>query len=169
MQRFIINDNAHISVIIDSDLFLMKDFSFDEYLADNDIAALPQSRDAGVYIVEYFWNCLVILSPAAPHKHTLDMGCGMIYHAPCDVGGLSHFYIKAHPNLKWLRIPSSGIITDHPEVISLLPEKIRGHYKLNYDMEVIQGSFLHLRGGSRWDNKPAEYYNEKEEFIKKLL
>lgn len=169
IDNYIGKDDENISVIMDSDLFLMKDFSFTTFMDGWDIAGVPQSRDGGYKIIEYIWNCILVLAPSAPDKWSLDMGCGTIYHAPCDVGAFSYFYLKSHPNIRWRRINSTGIIIDHPEVLDMFPSKIRGEYKLEYGMEILNGEFLHLRGGSRWDIKPKEFYEAKEEFIKKLV
>lgn len=45
-----------IHVILDSDMFFVHDFNFNEYLADNDISAIHQNRDGVVYL----WNGFVI-------------------------------------------------------------------------------------------------------------
>jgi hypothetical protein len=169
IDRFIGKDDENISVIMDSDLFLMKDFSFSSFMEGWDIAALPQSRDGGYEIIEYLWNCLVVLAPSAPNKASLHMGCGTILHGATDVGGMSYFYLRSNPTIRWRRIPSTGIIHDHPEVLGLIPENIRGDYNLDYGMEILNGEFLHFRGGSRWDNKTKEFYEAKENFIKKMV
>jgi hypothetical protein len=169
IDRFIGKDDENISVIMDSDLFLMKDFSFTSFMDGWNIAGIPQSRDAVYEIIEYLWNCLVIIHPSAPNKRSLHMGCGTIMHGACDVGGMSYFYLRANPELKWRRIPTTGVILDHPEVWALLPEKIRSEYDLDFGMEIIEGSWLHFRGGSRWDNKKKEFYEAKEAFINKMV
>jgi len=61
------------------------------------------------------------------------------------------------------------VILDHPEVLAILPEKIRADYNLDFGMEIIEGSWLHFRGGSRWDNKKKEFYESKEAFINKMV
>jgi hypothetical protein len=97
------------------------------------------------------------------------MGCGTIWKAPCDVGGMSYFYFKANPDTKWKKIPTTSIITNHPETMILFPDHVRGLYQFEFDMEFVEGSFLHFRGGSRWDKKDKYYYESKQEFIRKTI
>jgi hypothetical protein len=169
IDNFIGKDDDNISVIIDSDLFLMKEFSFTSFMEGWDIAGVPQSRDTGYDIIEYLWNVLVVIHPKAPSKSTIHMGCGAILHSPVDVGGLSYFYLRSNPEIRWMRINTTGIIPDHPEVLGMFPDNIRPDYKTDYQMEIINNEWLHFRGGSRWDNRPKEFYEEKEGFIKKLV
>jgi len=171
IDKYISKDRDCINVIMDSDLFLMRDFSFNELMDGYDIGMLSQSRDlgAGFGLIEYAWNCLLCFNTTMPDVDKFKMWPGTINHAPCDVGGMSYFYFLYHPEVKIRKIPTTSIITNHTEVVELIPERVRHLYKFEWDMEIIEGSFLHFRGGSRWDNKPKVFYIEKEQFIQKLV
>lgn len=171
IDEYISKDRNCISVAMDSDIFLMKDFSFNEYLGDYHIAGLPQAKHTGTKIIEYIWiGFIVINNDTAPNLKSLDIGCGMIWHAPIDSGGLSYFYLTGNPDLKWRRTIHSGIEPENlPEIISLFPESIRTEYPPELSFEVIEYCFLHYRGGSNWDNKSPEYHEIKRKFLRKLL
>ena len=169
IDKYISKDKEYISVIADSDLFLMRDFSFNDYMEGWDIAGLPQSRDTGGgNIIEYLWNCLIIINTTAPNISKLKMWPGVLNHGHCDVGMASFFYLL-YNDVKFKRIPTTNVIISHPEVLGLIPERVRDLYELRFDSEIIEGSFFHFRGGSRWDSKPSEYYESKEIFVQKLL
>lgn len=169
IDKYISQDCDCINAIIDSDVFLMRGFSFNEFIDGHDIAGIMQSRlaDKGV-IIEYLWNAFLVINSGAPNIDKLKMWPGTVNHAPLDVGGMSYFYLL-YNDIKLKKIPCTGLITDHPDVISLIPERVRGGYKFEWDMEILEGRFLHYRGGSRWDNRPKEFYEEKEGFIRKLV
>jgi hypothetical protein len=170
LDRFISKDRDCLSFIVDSDVFLMRDFNFNKYMEGWDMAGLPQSRETNGRIIEYIWNAFIIIdNDTCPNLETLDMGCGTYWHAPLDVGGFSYFYLQANPQLKFKRVPTSNLITNHPEVIGLIPEQVRNDYEFRFDMEVLQGDFLHFRGGSRWNVKTTEFYEAKENFIRILV
>jgi len=169
VDRFIAVEKECISVIIDSDMFLIRDFSFIEYIEGYDIAGVSQARDAGHKMIEYIWNGLIVFTPTLPNLQTLDMGCGVVWKAHGDVGLFSYYYLLANPEVKWKRIPNTSIITNHPETMKLFPDHARDLYEFRFDSEIIEGSFFHARGMSRWDCKPKEFYEDKENFIKKLV
>lgn len=170
IDEIIAKDKDCYSVILDSDIFLMKPFSFNEFMDGWDIAGVPQSRDGGYSIIEYMWNAFVIIdNDTCPRLDTLNFSCGTVMKGKLDVGGMTYFYFKQFPEVKWRRIPSTGIIHDHPDVMSLLPERVRKDYVFDFDMEVLEGRWLHFRGGSRWDVKKSSYYENKEAFIRKMV
>jgi hypothetical protein len=168
IDKYISQDRECISAIIDSDLFLMRSFSFEGCLGNYDIAGLSQARDAGTEIIEYIWNAFMIISPTAPNITKLKMWPGTLNHAHSDVGACSYFYFL-YNDVKWKKLPSTGIITEHPQVMELIPERVRNEYDLSYQMEVLEGSWIHLRGGSNWNYQPKELYDNKQNFIKKLV
>jgi hypothetical protein len=169
IDKYISNDKDNISVILDSDLFLMREFSFNELIKDYDIAGIMQAREAdkGV-IIQYLWNCFLVINNTAPNIEKLCMWPGTINHAPTDVGGMSYFYLL-YNDVKLKKIPCTGIIHDHPEVLGLIPEHVRNDYRIEFQSEIIEGSFFHYRGGSNWNNKSKEHHTQKQNFIKKLL
>lgn len=86
-----------IVVIIDTDMFLIKPFSFRDFMRGYDLAGVPQRRGP----VTYLWQGLIMFNmQTLPDKEQLNFNCGSIEGQPCDVGGYSHKYLKSHPNVK---------------------------------------------------------------------
>lgn len=168
IDKYISQDRESIHAIIDSDLFLTRDFSFNEIVEGYDLVGVTQARDTGMGVIEYLWNNFLIINSTAPNIHKLKMWPGTINHAHCDVGAMSYFYLL-YNDVKLKRVPCTGIIIDHPEVMSLIPEHARSSYEFDMDMEIIEGSWLHFRGGSNWNYQSKEFYHKKEEFIKKVI
>ena len=52
IDRQIANDRENIAAIIDSDLFLMRDFSFKEFIEGYDMAGVMQARQADKGLIE---------------------------------------------------------------------------------------------------------------------
>lgn len=168
IDEIISKDKDCISVVVDSDLILFKDFSFNKFMEGYDLAGIPQSRDGGYKFIEYIWNCFMIFdNDTMPNIKNFDVGPGMIWKAPGDVGLMTYYYILNNPSCRWRKITNTSIIVE--EFISLFPEHARPFYTLDLGMEIFEDSWLHYRGGSNWDNKPQEYHNKKQNFIKKLL
>jgi hypothetical protein len=168
IDEIISKDSNCISVIVDSDLILFKDFSFNEFIQGYDLAGIAQSRDGGYKIIEYIWNCFMIFdNDTMPNIRNFDVGPGMIWKAPLDVGGFTYYYLQNNPSCRWRKITNTSIIVN--EFISLFPEHAQPFYTLDLGMEIFEDCWLHYRGGSNWDNKPQEYHNKKQDFIKKLL
>ena len=85
-------------MIIDSDMFLVKDFNLREYMQDYDLAGVSQSRPNGV---EYIWNGLVFFDmKRLLNKHLINFNCGEVNNTPVDVGGQMHHYFKQTPETR---------------------------------------------------------------------
>jgi hypothetical protein len=83
--------------IIDSDMFLIKDFSIAQYMADHDLAGVAQSRGN----VHYLWNGIVFFNMnTLVDKETIDFNCGQINGNPVDVGGYTYYYFQKHPEVR---------------------------------------------------------------------
>ncbi len=83
-------DYDGIVMIIDSDMFLIKEFCVQEFLNGFDIAGVLQSRQH----IKYIWNGLVFFNmQTLPDKKTIDFNCGKIDGIGVDVGG--HTYYSA--------------------------------------------------------------------------
>jgi len=109
-------DHDDIVVLIDSDMFLIRDFSFINYLAGAPLAIIPQQRQH----VYYLSNILVILNmPLLEDKRDLRFNCGAVEGVGVDVGGESYFYFKSHQKYHFFK--NNINLTDlTPEAIELL-------------------------------------------------
>jgi hypothetical protein len=83
-------------MMVDSDLFLVKQFDAITFLASNSIAALPQSREH----VKYLWPGLVLMNMATlPDATSMDWRPGQIGQIAVDTGGFTYYYLQKHPQL----------------------------------------------------------------------
>lgn len=145
-----------IHVILDSDMFFIKDFNFNEYLGNNDIAAIHQRRGD----IEYLWNGFVIFRGAKlPDKNYFDYRLGNINGERTDVGGRLYFWMKRNPDLKIKYM----MHTNHLDVSKsvMLPESVRGDYKPEYCFQFIEHAILHYRAGSNWEKRPKDFVDTK--------
>jgi len=76
---------------------------------------------------------------------------------PVDCGGQTYHYLKAHPEVDVESIGAGNVLDD--DVCQAHPA--------NYgEFSIGEARFLHYRGGSNWDSKPAEYHRLKTEWLK---
>lgn len=163
-HRFCRWEKDTIHVIIDSDMFFVKDFNFNEYLGDNLIAAVHQRRED----YEYLWNGFMIMKSAElPDKNLFNFRLTTINGVRTDTGGMFYYWLKRNPDLKIKYIPN----TDHEDVKNsgFLPASIRDEYKTEYNFQFIEDFILHSRGGSNWNRDTNEFLNAKIGYLDKYL
>ena len=101
-----ISQDSNISMIIDSDMFFIKDISIQSLLEDYNLSFIPsyryhskyQSEDnRGSIALHYPWNGVVIADiPNMPNPSELKWGLGVFNGQPCDVGGEGHSYLDTY-------------------------------------------------------------------------
>lgn len=175
-----------IVIIIDSDLFLINDFSFTDFMQDYDLAGVPQSRGQHV---SYIWNGLVFLNmQTLPNKETLDFNCGMVEGMPVDTAGQTHYYLKNNPQIKKYNIScihSSHLLcqecrkiehmecehnTDELKNAGFNPALIKFIQSGAHNFEILmKGTFLHYRGGGNWESKEPSYHIRKTKFLHEFI
>ncbi len=163
-HRFFRWEKDTIHVILDSDMFLISDFNFNEYLGDNDICAIHQRRGN----IEYLWNGLVIMRGGnLPDKNYFDYRLGNVEGQRTDVGGRLHYWMKRNPEAKIKYIKHTG----HLDVSKseMLPEDVRPAYKPEYCFQFIEHAVIHYRAGSNWDKKSKDFVDEKRNYFNQLL
>lgn len=163
-HRFFRWEKDTIHVVFDSDMFFINDFSFNEYLNDDDICAIHQRRGK----IDYLWNGIVIMKGGnLPDKNHFDFRLGTIEGERTDTGGKTYYWLKRNPDLKIKYMMHTG----HLDVSknTMLPEKIRAGYKPEYCFQFIENSILHYRAGSNWDKKSKDFTDEKKAYFNELL
>jgi hypothetical protein len=136
-------DHDDIVAIIDSDMFLVKEFSIAEYLSGYDIAGQPQSRAD----VHYLWNGIMFFNMnTLPNKKTINCNCGIINNQGCDVGGYLYYYFKENPSIKIKYVNHYYIESNNTEYF-------------------IDKTFFHYRGGGNWDHQSRAYHKQKTKFL----
>jgi len=169
-----------IVVVLDSDVFLLSNFSFIDVMKNYDVISYMQSHSSSdKRIIEHCSLPLFALNmPVLPNIRSLNVNPGYIDKVPCDAGAFTVFYFRNHPNVRILStdcayIEQTGSFSNNSTLLSnnrALAEFVNETpvFPINVDL-FYQGKFLHHRGGSGWDNKSAQYNTEKTRRIRKLL
>lgn len=167
LYRFIKKEkNANISVIIDSDMFFLKEFSISEYLGDNEIAAIKQIRGN----VNYIWNGIVFINhKTIKNIKDLDFNHDVINGNITDVGGNMYYYFKNNPECKLKNILHTSHIHPKNKNLKVLPAEILCEYDVDFCIELIEGAIFHYGRGSNWDGMPVDYHKNKTIFLDKVL
>lgn len=163
-HRFFRWDKDSIHVILDSDMFFINDFNFNEFLGDNDMCAIHQRREH----IEHLWNGFLFFRGASlPDKNNLDFRLGTVEGVRTDTGGNTYYWLKRNPDLKIKWIAH----TKHLDISKseMLPEDIRGDYKTEYCFQFIENAILHYRAGSNWEKRPKDFVDKKKAYFNKLL
>ena len=150
-------------LIIDHDIFPIKNFSLDEMLGDAAIAGIPQTRK-GAWLkneVTYLWSGLLILDiPNLQRTDLIRFGCGFVRGARTDTGGQLYHYLARFPRLSIRRIPflmsCAWSLADLPANLTLRPQL--ADFIVNDPMsergmcfsELYDGVLFHLRAASNW-------------------
>ena len=158
-----------IFAIIDSDMFLIRDFSVSKVMQDIDLMAVGQSS----HHVRYIWNGLVFFNmETLPDKEAINFNCGRVDGVPCDVGGYTAYYLMAHPYIKTKfiaahHIKEDQVMTDREAADSNLRFLLE-HKPHNVEF-LLDYSFFHYRGGGNWDYKSAEYHKNKTSILRSFI
>jgi hypothetical protein len=156
-------------MIIDSDMFLIKDFSLIDYLGTHVLAGVPQKREH----INYIWNGLLMLNmQTLPDKHTLNFNCKKIDDIPLDVGGHVYYYLQNHPTLNLAYIDNDYI--NGWDVLSTQQSNNR-EAQLLFDLKpnniefLLNYTFLHYRSGTNWDYRTDNYHKSKTEILNEFV
>lgn len=90
-----------IVVLFESDLFLIKEFSFREYLQHNDLAGYNRSVEyqGKRKNLPFLWIGIIIINmKTLPNKTMFNTNCGVCNDIIVDAGGHTHYYIKHNPH-----------------------------------------------------------------------
>lgn len=166
--------NHHGTVaIMHADMFLIKPFSFNNFIKDNDIAGWLLKVNEKP-LIRYFWDGLLVMNmKTLPKKETMNFNPGSIHGVFVDTCGHLHDYLNENPKLKYT-------LYDIVYNFDMLPKTAAELAKFNFDKTTIEFimksqqtgdpyqpelhadfSFLHYRGGSNWINQPANYHQDK--------
>lgn len=153
-----------IHVLIDSDMFLTHDISFNEYLGDNDICGIHQHRGG----VEFLWNGILIFRGAKlPDKNYFSMSIYKTKTQRTDTGGKLFKWLLRNPDLKIRYIKHTFHIKGDRKAV--LPERFRANYDDEYSIQAIEDFILHYRAGSNWQKKGLDFITAKRDYFFPLL
>lgn len=164
-----------ILVIIDSDMFLVKEFSIRDFMRDVDLAGVPQSRGG----MEYIWNGLVFFNmKTLPNKQQINFNCGFVNGNPVDVGGQMYHYLQNNRTVQIKHLNQFYLSNNDRESLSIEVLKKNGFDLISTDfilskppnVEFIHDNhFLHYRGGTNWDRKQPEYHAHKTSLLQQYV
>jgi hypothetical protein len=181
-------------MIIDSDMFLIKDFSVRDFLHGFALAGLDQER-AGYH---YLWNGLVFMDVTRlAEKETLNFNCGELFGVPVDVGGNTYYYMRAHPEVKVRYFDEINLIdlrcqkcqressqdgagrifrhicTHNSQVLerrTFDPITISFIQQNIYNSQfLVNNSFFHYRSGTNWDGQPAHVHAIRTQVLRSYI
>lgn len=179
-----------IVAIIDSDMFLVKPFSIEQFLNGYDIAGVPQAYSKDGIKIEYLWIGIAFLNMAKlPEKELINFNCGKIHGVNVDAGGYTYYYLHKYPALKInlfsalhstsLSCPACRSIRDHYpcnhnrkefQASGLNDQQIDFlHAGLENVEFFINGTFFHYRSGSNWDHRTKEFHETKTRLFNDYL
>jgi hypothetical protein len=152
--------NFEVIVIMYSDVFPYKDFSFKNILEDNLAAGLYQQRQDTQ--IEYLCPIFTLISNKA-NISDIDFS----WKSYTDTGGMTDDWIKKYNiNPKWVKHTAAiDIETDYifPNTHPEFP------YKKEYRSQFIEDTFIHYYRGCNWDEQRPEYHDGKFQFVKHFL
>lgn len=168
LNKFIKKEkNAILSIIMDSDMFMIQPFSFINFIEDYEISAVKQKRGDNV---KYIWNGIVIINhKTIQHLDELDFGYQIINGQHTDVGGNTHFFFQKYPNTKLKNILHTSHIHPKNKNLKVLPKDLLLEYDIDFCCELYANSIFHYGRGSNWDGMPQNYHELKTEFLHKVI
>lgn len=146
-------------LFLHSDVFLVEPIKLTDLLKDNPFAFIAQSRPNGV---KYMWDAFFLADlRRLPEPRSVDWYCGKVNGSNVDVGGQTHRYLSAHPELKPLEL-RSDYISEDPSVSFQPPD-----YEFFYSGD--KRIALHYRSASNWNHRSLEYHERKTAWLKKVV
>lgn len=165
----VIRESTSPVLILDNDMFPVKDFSVLETIGSGILAGIystSPSKDGSI-LIPWIWSGLLFLDPKnMPNKELWSFDCGRVDNIPVDVSGQTHNWLKhvvsKGINLKWLPHHSS-LKWNMQDVRVLLPKSIIDfmesddrNQNSNFYCELYNDTFIHFRAGSNWNRERAE-------------
>lgn len=137
--------------LLDSDMFMIRDFSMKEFLGDAVMAGIPQRRGR----IAYFWNGIMFFDvPNMPNPDRLMLYCGIVRGQNVDVGGMTYYYLMENPQIGIRAIPHTSHVHSDNQNLYVLPPEVSTRYDEDYRIEICAECFLHYGSGTNW--KAAE-------------
>jgi hypothetical protein len=157
------NYSEDLILFCDSDMFLLDDFSLEEYMEGETIAGHLQVRGH----VRYIWNGIMFfdMKKISEIDPNLNFSDGVVEGQQTDIGGHLHPYFKKY-NIQFKRINDSGTDGgDYPEypteyngvqIPVLLTSDMWCKPEDGYNFELhLDGKFLHYRAGTNWHTQSS--------------
>jgi hypothetical protein len=180
--------------VVDSDMFLIREFSIEEYLGDASIAAVGQWRGS-MGCIQYIWNGIMFFNmETLPNKHTLNFNCGTVLGNHTDTGGFTYYYFQQNPEVRVKYMRGQVDLTDGDCIADSYTLEDREYLsqeevleRVAYSQPLVQlikappddiqffldFAFLHYRRAGNYNSKSHNYHQGKtqnfENFIHHIL
>ena len=115
--------NKCLSIIIDSDMFFIRDMDLIDEMKDHNFAFVPSYRyheqykspeNPGKIAFKYPWNGIIFAKPhELPNPKEISWGCGYVNNIATDVGGEVYYYLEKYKDqIKERYIDQWGVLVD---------------------------------------------------------
>lgn len=153
------------SMVLDTDMFLIRKFSIVDYLQGFDMAGIYQTREH----IHYITNQLIMFHTSKlVHPWEITWDCGLVDGVGTDVGGTFHNYMTQYPFIELKRIETiSSQVLDKKELSKTIRSVQLQNYLLHdygekpFSELYADQTFLHLRAGSNWCEMPETTQTER--------
>ena len=156
-----------IICLIDSDMFLLRDFSFHDFLEGYAFAGRKDRRGDVRYLAGS--GILAINTALVPSVMDLDFTPTCIVGVHTDTGGGLYHYLTNHPTAEPRGFAYSGKINARNGNLSCLPDAFRDQYDDRFAIEVWEHAFLHYVSGSNWDKRGGDFHEHKWDYVSTLV
>jgi hypothetical protein len=179
----VIKDSSVPVLILDNDMFPVRDFSIFETLGSSVLAGIystSPSKDLSI-LIPWIWSGLLFINPSKmARKEIWSFDCGKIENVPVDVSGQTFHWLKYaesvgvkpnwlshHSSLKWKLSDTSVPIPDR--IIEFMEDDDRNQNDKFY-CEFYNDTFIHFRAGSNWKKEPAEIVKRRnQDFLSAMI
>lgn len=156
-----------IICLIDSDMFLLRDFSFHDFLRGYAFAGRKDRRGNVRYLVGS--GILAINTALVPSVTDMDFTPACIDGVHTDTGGGLYHYLRNHPMAKVRGFAYSGKVNTRNGNRACLPEAFRSRYDDGFAIEIWEHAFLHYVSGSNWDKRGGDFHGRKWNYVDTLV
>jgi hypothetical protein len=175
--------------LLDSDLFLVKEFSIKEFMQDSPLGGLYQARAKDKELIDYLWVGIVFLDMAnLPDSDTIQFSPTNVRGTQLDTGGLTHHYLAAHRKVpvtyfnqfynrvafELMQAPCEKCANTGQTPCEHAIQRAKDYGKFDdnqikyiiasgpNDAEFyIDSHFIHYRGGTNWDGQSDAHHRRK--------
>ncbi len=166
LKNIILPEKPDHVLLIDFDMFLLKPFSFVEFMSDSDIRGVWQSKSH----VNYIWPGLMFFKIAnLQNINQLSLNCNPVDGINVDSGGELFNYLKANPQIVVKHFPHSCHINSRSHMADFFVNEIVDRYNPEFCYECYDRTWLHLGSGSNWNSKPKELVDSKTILLNEIV
>jgi hypothetical protein len=161
-QRVVAKETGLIA-FVHTDVFLLEPIKFSDYLVDQPLCFVGQSEpNTDTPTAErlfHMWEPLLFADMSKlPDPEQINWFPNRVHGTWMDTGAQTYFYLKQHPDLKYLDIEQSGCVDDpdvdfHPARYQFFHPKVNGVFK----------KVLHYQSGSKWCTDMPNYWGFTKE------